>query len=171
MSNNEKNKKTLAVFFGLMPGAGHMYLGLQKQGLQLMTIFFLGFFLTDWLRTSIFMIVVPLVWFYSFFDVMHKASLEELPEDTNLMLFSWLSNNTNWNRHGSKFVGYTLIIIGIISLFERVVFPLLDRYINWEIRNFIQTVVVAAFLIFGGIKLIIGSKKEILIEEGKGDEQ
>lgn len=168
--NNFKKNRTLALFFGLMPGAGHMYLGLLKQGLELMSLFLLGFFLTDWLNLSIFMLVVPLVWFYSFFDVLNKSSNDEPLIDEDIAIFSWFNGSSISPNKRSKMIAYALIAIGIISLLEKIVFPAIDRYINWEVRNYFQTGIISLLFIMGGIKLLMGTKRNLQIEHGDDKE-
>lgn len=156
---NNKKSKGLAIFFSLMPGAGHMYLGLLRQGLELMAIFFLGIFLSDWLQMNLFMFILPLAWFYSVFDVLNKADYAEALKDEDLPILSFLNKDENWSRKSGKVIGIILIVIGIICLIQRILFPIADRYINYEIRNYIQTGIVALLLIAGGIKLMLGNKK------------
>ena len=59
----------LACLFSIVPVPGHMYLGYQQEGLELMTLFF---FLIDWMRI-LFMFVIPVIWFFSMFDALSKA--------------------------------------------------------------------------------------------------
>lgn len=61
-----KKSKTFASILAMFPGAGHMYLGLQRRGLQLMAAFLLSIYLLDLLRLSAFLFLVPIIWFYSF---------------------------------------------------------------------------------------------------------
>lgn len=96
-----KNKKVIAMALSIIPGAGHMYLNLKEQGVQLMSVFFLPFFLTDLLQINFFMFLVPIVWFYSFFDAMHKASEENL-ENTNIPIFSSLRENAFLRKNKHK---------------------------------------------------------------------
>lgn len=79
-----KNKKFNAMFFSIIPGAGHMYLNLPKQGIQLMSLFFLSIFISDWLNFGFFGVLAPIIWFYSFFDAVHKANQEQPAEDGTL---------------------------------------------------------------------------------------
>jgi len=79
-----KKSKFLTFMFTMLPGAGHMYLGLLRQGVQLMISFFLCFYLADWLKTSAFLVIAPIIWFYSFFDSMNKVNSEEAVEDGDI---------------------------------------------------------------------------------------
>lgn len=162
----KKKNGFLTFMFSMLPGAGHMYLGLLKQGVQLMILFFLSIFLADWLRLNILVVFAPVIWFYSFFDAMNKLALDELPND-ELFFSSWFSTEGSWIRNKAKFIGYTLIILGIILLFERIMVPELEKLINWKIREYIQTGIVALLFIAGGVKLISGHKVKSL--EGNGD--
>lgn len=38
-----KKSKSIATFLSIFPGAGHLYLGLQKRGIQLMAAFLFPF--------------------------------------------------------------------------------------------------------------------------------
>ena len=52
--------------FSLFPGAGHMYLGLMKKGASLMLLFCLTIALSGFLNLSFLLILLPVIWFYSF---------------------------------------------------------------------------------------------------------
>ncbi|MCX7745805.1 MAG: hypothetical protein N2645_02795 [Clostridia bacterium] len=161
-----QNKKVISMVLSIIPGAGHMYLGLQRQGIQLMIVFFLCFFLTDFLRIGLFIIFAPIIWFFGLFDAMHKASNSELEEDQNLIFITWFTGKTPFIRNTGKFIAYALIIIGCYLLFERIVLPELERFIEGKVRSYIQTAIVAFLFIAGGIKLLAGSKIESNDKEG-----
>lgn len=144
----DDNKKMIAVGLSIIPGAGHMYLGLQKEGLVLMSIFFFAIFLMSWLNMSVFLFLLPIIWFYSLFDAMH--SVEDIDNRTQVesYLFSWFDKNTG-------IIGWGLIVMGVLAILNRIVTPLL----TWQARNYLQTGIVALVLITSGIKLLIGSKE------------
>lgn len=150
------SKKFKTMFFSLLPGAGHLYLGLEKQGLQLMGIFFLTIYLADFTNSGLFGIFLPLIWFYSFFDAKNKASLDYKVEDKDILNLDYLKNEENFLKGKSRIIGYGLIIVGLLSILQRIVFPLIDIDLSWEIRNYIQTGFVSALFILLGIKLILG---------------
>ena len=74
--NREEGKKSkfIATFLSVFPGAGHLYLGLQQRGIQLMAAFLFSIFILNELRLGLFLFVIPIIWFYSFFDGLQKAS-------------------------------------------------------------------------------------------------
>lgn len=161
----KKKNKFLTFVFSLIPGAAHMYLGLQKQGIQIMLMFIMCLFLSDWLRTALFAAFTPVIWFFSFFDAMNKSSSEEPVEDSDIMLLSWLKGEGTLIRNKGKLIGYTLIVIGGFLICERVVFPGLN--LNWQFREYFKTAIVTLLMIAGGIKLVAGSRNTN--SKGNGD--
>ncbi|HHX75234.1 MAG TPA: hypothetical protein GX699_10070 [Firmicutes bacterium] len=145
-----QNRKILTCILSIVPGAGHMYLGYQKLGLELMTVFFFCLFLIDWLRIGFFMFVIPVIWFYSMFDALHKVA-QQPGEEAAFSLFAlWLQNKKSWSS--SKLLGYVLVGLGLLLIFDRIISPL----IPYEIRNYLQTGIVALLLIAGGIRILTG---------------
>jgi|LSQX01.2.fsa_nt_gb hypothetical protein len=151
----KQNKKVIAMVLSIIPGAGHMFLGLQRQGIQLMLIFFASFFLTDWLGIALFMIIVPVVWFFSLFDVMYKASGIDIQEDNDVLLVSWFNCKSPFIRDTRKFLAFVLIGIGGYLLFEKII--LQEILIDLRIRKFVQTGIVALLFIAGGVRLLMGT--------------
>ncbi|WZL73258.1 hypothetical protein QBE52_00525 [Clostridiaceae bacterium 35-E11] len=143
----KSNRKTIAMILSIVPGAGHMYIGLSKKGLIFMSVFFFAVFFMGWLNTSLFLFILPVIWFYSFFDAFHLVD-EENPRDDGFTL-PLINIKQKW-------IGWGLIILGIFIVLERVVYPL----IPWEIQRYIQTFIVATIFIGGGIKLLVGSHDE-----------
>ena len=158
----KQNKKVIAMFLSVIPGVGHLYLNLQVQGIELMASFFLVFFLTDWLRFSGFIILAPIIWFYSLFDVLHKVTGEREMKDEDIFSLKWFNNNESFIKNKSKLIGYVLVIAGVLAILNRIVLPNLEEYLSSELINDLQTGIVALLFILGGIKLIAGSKKKLL---------
>lgn len=145
-----KNNKFLTFIFSCIPGAGHMYLGFQKKGLQIMLLFFSLLFLGDFLRTNIFFILIPVIWFYSFFDVRKAFNKSETFED-EIRCFSLINFDL-------KYIGYFLIFAGIIGLMNGALFPIMSVYLDWHTIETIKDVLMSLILIIIGIKLICGKK-------------
>ncbi|WP_462412789.1 hypothetical protein [Neobacillus sp. Marseille-QA0830] len=160
-----KKSKSIATFLSIFPGAGHLYLGLQRRGIQLMAAFLFSVYILDVLRLGIFLFLIPIIWFYSFFDALQKISKhgEEPLEDTPII--SYFINHQKW-------VGIGLILMGLYYLVMNILMPALSpivqRYFNTDImywlQSYIQTGIVCLLLIGGGIKLLSGSKQK---REGK----
>lgn len=160
----KQNKKIIAMFLSVIPGAGHLCLGLQRQGIELMAGFFLSFYLTDWLKLSIFMILAPIIWFVSMFDVMHKASGERAMIDKTIFSDKWFKNDEtiisekSFLRNKHKVLGYALIAVGTYLILNRFVYAFIKPYLDSRITDNIQTGFVALLLIIGGVKLALGTK-------------
>ncbi len=162
----KKKSKFLTFIFTLVPGAGHLYLGLQRQGLQLLTLFTLCIFLSGWLNTGLLAVFIPIIWFYSFFDAMNKVSADEKHEDIDVLLISWLNKSGTFMKDKGRIIGYSLIFFGCFLLFERIVLPELERILTWQVREYFRTGVVALLLIAGGVKLALGSRENGTKDKG-----
>ena len=148
-----KRNKSLAVIFSILPGAGHLYWGYKKEGLQLLAAFFLSLFLLDWVRLSIFLFILPVIWVYSFFEAL-QFKADKTGESQVKLPFT-----------EPRYIGYALIAAGCLILLEKVIGQqFFQAYLTWEMQNLIKTLLVALAFIGGGIKLIIGTKKQVLEE-------
>jgi len=152
------NRKLITVALSVVPGAGHMYLGLMKQGIQLMSAFFFTAFLMGWLNLSLLLFILPVIWFYGIFDALHRVddNQEEvlLESLTDSGIFGWIGTHP-------RLVGWGLIVLGCFAIFDRIISP----FLSWEIKNYLQTGIVSFILIFSGIKLLIGTKEAVEAEE------
>ncbi|WP_010245399.1 hypothetical protein [Acetivibrio cellulolyticus] len=162
----EQNRKIIAMVLSIIPGAGHMFLGLQRQGIQLMSIFFFSFFITDWINISIFMALIPIIWFFGLFDAMNKAAGNENQDDGDVLFVSWFRTEKPFIKNVNKFLAYGLIAIGCFLLFERIVLPELEKVISLRIREYTNIVLLSIAFIAGGVKLLMGSKSNEVFEEG-----
>jgi len=154
-----RKSKTLATVLSIFPGAGHMYLGLQKRGLQLMAAFLLGIYILDILRLSLFLFLIPIIWFYSFFDALQKVSMhgEEELEDTPVI--TYFVNHQKW-------IGIGLLSLGLYYMVANVIIPALAPALKTNLGidieywyyNYFQVTVICILLIGGGLKLLFGSK-------------
>ena len=153
----KSNKKTIAMTLSIIPGAGHMYLGYQKKGLVIMGTFFFTVFFMGWLNLSLFLFVLPLIWFYSFFDVLHSVDGKNTEDEE--ISFALPKIKSEW-------IGWGLIGIGALVIVERVLYPML----TYEIRNYIQTSIVSLIFILGGVKLLKKNKNSDTKELDESDE-
>lgn len=147
------NRKIITVALSIIPGAGHMYLGLLKQGAQFMAAFFFFLFMSSWLQLEALIFLLPVIWFYSIFDAYHmlEEESEGLRPDKS-PLFDWFSQHPSW-------VGWSLIILGGLVILQRIVAPFVQSIIDYNVRSYIQTGLVALFLIAGGVGLLKGSQE------------
>lgn len=155
--DNKSNKKTVTLALSIIPGAGHMFLGYQEKGLIIMGAFFFSIFFMGWLGISLLLFLLPLIWFYSFFDAMHIVDgTKEVEINQELKL----------PNVKPEWVGYSLIGIGIIIILERILYPLID----WQIRRYIQTSIVSLIFIVIGVVILIKNKKVTQVSFDNGED-
>ena len=121
----------------LIPGAGHMYLGLMKRGLHLMVLFFCLFSFSVsfdlFFFTSLIGVAAVVVWFYSFFDCHHLhhriAAGESVPDEGFLTTFGvalLLIGTGGFALIGNIFSFLNRFLIGgVLRTLSNLFFPLL----------------------------------------------
>lgn len=157
--------KSIATLLSIVPGVGHLYLGLQKRGIQLLAAFLFSIYILDMLRLGIFLFLVPIIWFYSFFDGLQKASQYEEGTVEDEPIVSYLINHQKW-------LGIGLILLGIYYMGTILITPFAD-YLAQEyaleisswLHMYIQPAIVCLLLIVGGVKLMTGKKTNVNKEE------
>ncbi|TDL69763.1 multi-tm2 domain protein [Paenibacillus amylolyticus] len=152
-----RRSKVLATLLSAFPGAGHLYLGLQKRGMQLMFLFLGSIYVLDLLHLSVFLFMIPLVWFYSFFDGLQCSSRYGREPLVDQPIFK------EWARH-QRLIGFGIAALGLYYLTIRLVIPQLNElfpnaFMTYEIRSYLNTVIVSLLLIFGGLKLLFGKQR------------
>ncbi|WP_127549597.1 multi-tm2 domain protein [uncultured Paenibacillus sp.] len=152
-----RRSKVLATLLSAFPGAGHLYLGLQKRGMQLMFLFLASIYVLDLLHLSVFLFMIPLIWFYSFFDGLQCSSRYGREPLVDQPIFK------DWARH-QRLIGFGIAALGLYYLTIRLVIPQLNElfpnaFMTYEIRSYLNTVIVSLLLIFGGLKLLFGKQR------------
>ena len=167
----KEKSKFLTFCFSLLPGAGHMYMGFMKMGLSVMAMFFFGIFLSSFLDIGPLLVVLPLIWFYSFFDCINKrySSDEEflLLEDNYLFSADELVKIDKGMFKKHRLLGGVLLIfLGGYLIWNNIINSL-SRYMPSEVYMALSNVtrvapqiIVGAIIIAVGAKLIIGKKRE-----------
>jgi hypothetical protein len=167
-----KKNGFLTFMFSLLPGAGEMYMGFMKRGASLMSFFFFILFLGSWLNIGPMLFILPILWFYSFFDT---HNLRAMPDDEfyaledRFILFPQLLDGTILPKP-SKFrniIAIALIVFGFSILWNNT-FNLFDyilpSYMNDIFRSFgdyIPQFLIGLAIILFGIYLIRGKKIEL----------
>ncbi|GIQ68968.1 hypothetical protein [Xylanibacillus composti] len=152
-----KKSKPLATLLAMFPGAGHMYLGLQRRGLQLMAAFLFSIYILDTLHLSLFLFVIPILWFFSLFDALQILSSPNMKEVKDVPFVDWLMNHQKW-------IGIALLLMGGYYLFDQIALDVLTRLfpdlrIAYWFNQYAQTFIVSTLLIVGGLKLLTGQKR------------
>ena len=168
-----KRSKFLTFLFSLIPGAGHMFMGFMKIGISLMAAFTLVIFVGSWLDISPLMFILPLIWFYSFFDCLNKrySSDEEFACIEDNYLFSidkLLASGSLMFEKRRLMAGILLLLLGAYLVWNNLVHGMLIYgYITRElyqtvraIMDFAPQFILGVVIIIIGIKLVLGRKKE-----------
>src|SRR5690606_39977285 len=112
---------------------------------------------------GLFLFLVPIIWFYSFFDGLQKASKygEGPLEDDPVISFS--ANEQKW-------LGVGLILLGLYYLLGDILLPIVHSLFGFHVDiYYFEKMIVSILLIGGGIKLMRGRKQRKVIKENKID--
>lgn len=167
-----KKSSFLTFCFSLLPGAGQMYMGFMKRGSSLMAFFFLTIFLSSWLGLGPLMFLMPIIWFYAFFDTHNLRSMPDdefyAQEDEFVVLPEYAKEKAQLIQSKYRNVlAIVLIVIGISILwnnFYDIVEGILPDFARIVLSNFghlIPQLFVASAIIAFGIYLIRGKKKDL----------
>jgi TM2 domain-containing membrane protein YozV len=153
----KKSKFATFVLSFFVPGTGHLYLGYNTRGLQLMAAFFGCIVLMPTLP-MLCPFLVAIVWFYSMFDALQRATYLNLRSQENVaqgqsepveppMEQDFLTDHP-------VLIGVILIVLGIL-VFLGILFP--DFWFLVR-RLHLGTVLVAVAMIAFGVWLIRSQK-------------
>lgn len=137
----EKNR-FLTFVTSLIPGAGHMYLGLMKKGLLLMTFFGLSISLCDFLQFNLLGFIPPVIWFYCFFDALTLSRFEyrdRLIDEEDFLIRVKTFLQQDWGTFINRYalpIAIVAIILGVHTFFSRFVLPYLHRFGGYYSRFF-----------------------------------
>lgn len=155
-----RKNRTLATIIAIFPGAAHLYLSMTKRGVQLMAIFLFSIYILDVLRLSLFLFLIPILWFFSFFDALQSITKYE---NGTLIDKPIIENWTAYQRP----IGMVLILLGsyyflkdVVVQFMYQILPSAGNYM-YLITNFSQTLIVALLLIGGGVRLLMNRKQHV----------
>lgn len=155
-----KYNKFYTALLSIVPGAGHMYLGLMKKGLQFMFIFFSVIIITDLIYSARSLTILNIViWFYAFFDAYHTRKKLESGKVVEEDLFKEL----RLSSVRPKYIGMGLIVIGGIVFIQQVIIELLSlgvMVIPPYIRGVILDSIFPILLIVLGIIILISIRRE-----------
>lgn len=153
-----RRSKVLATLLSAFPGAGQMYLGLQKRGLQLMILFIGSFYLIDVLRIPAFLFLLPVIWCFSFFDGLQQTSRYGILPMEDIPLVKGRGSSQHW-------LGVILVLLGVYYVGTEFLVPTLDRLfpalnIAYALSEYLRPVLVAVILIGGGIMLMSRTRSD-----------
>lgn len=163
-----KKNGFLTLCFSLVPGAGEMYMGFMKQGVSIMSVFWMLIFLAAFLNLGPVLFILPILWCYSFFNVHNLRGMSDEEfyalEDDYLFHLDKIFPTERWNKRQSNLLAAALIFVGAAMLWDYMMDYLqwlLPNQIYWHIMDSVPRVCVSLLLIFGGMYLIRGKKREL----------
>ncbi|MBC3517306.1 hypothetical protein H8K20_12990 [Neobittarella massiliensis] len=168
----QKKSGFLAGLFSIVPGAGHMYLGLSKKGASLMALFFADCFLCSIPGLHLLWLGIPVIWFYSLFDAVNKSNLtlQQLSywKTQDKFLFEDLIGHGQQpqNAHKARLIaGWGLVVLGVYAVFYNFLRPFLwDLYdlIPWlyDLLCNIPAVLFSLGLIALGVYLVRSTRQK-----------
>lgn len=177
-----KQKKGFWLFiFSLIPGAGEMYMGFRKQGISIMLIFWSVIALASGTGMGWMIMFLPILWFYSFFNVHNLKSLSEEEfysiEDTYILHLDQLVGDTNAVLQKHRIlISVLLIIFGISILwnnFADIIFWVLPSSLANMVASIsyqLPQMIIAIAIIIAGIYILV-DKKHKLIKDTENEEE
>ncbi len=140
----------------------------------------LGFFgmigIASFLRLEFLLFLLPIIWFYSFFETLNVKWLseeqrKEIDDAFRLDLLFGSVNSQKWvkslNGKGAFFSGSGLILLGIYLLFSNLVRPVVDIIFDtygidpWLFHYIVRSIpslVISVAIIILGLHLVRGRK-------------
>lgn len=170
----------LTFVFACIPGAGQMYQGLFKKGVSLMAVFFLLLGISSWAFVPPLIFLMPVVWFYSFFDAINRmrmtvSELALIKDD--YLFFSSSEQNSRLSmalRRRHKLVGWLLVGVGVYTLFDMFSGIMIDyignqwfRQLLWNIQRTLPALGVAIACVGIGVYVIRGSLKKQMVQSNE----
>ncbi len=175
-----KKNKFFTFIFAALFGAGQMYMGFMKQGISIMIAAAVIMAAGSWTGIGTLFFVLPVLWFYSFFDAINKMTMPDRIFQTLEDQYIFLSSNDNVQlkylaAKYEKAIAIFLILIGGSVLGENILDFIAEQaslagnmaleqfadFLRWKGSRILFSIVIIVI----GVKMIIGKKKELDQEE------
>ncbi|SMC24393.1 hypothetical protein SAMN02745134_02145 [Clostridium acidisoli DSM 12555] len=153
----DRRSEFVTFLASLLPGAGYMYFGMIRFGIETMLLFFIVPKILHLVGLGFIAYIFSIpFWLYTFFDtyrVAHKFDRGEIIEDK-----SWFSNNSlgeiNISNKGWTSFAWVLIVIGVIAILNKI-------FASYDIFYSVRLYIVPAIFILIGIYLLFKGKDRI----------
>lgn len=162
---NKKNR-FFTLVFSCCPGAGEMYLGLYRQGVSLMGLFFGTIALAAWLGfEELIFFICPIVWCYSFFHThnLRRMTEEEFAAVEDKFIFAdYVNLNREWKcspKHRRVF-GFVLLLIALSELWKQAMYLMERFFFAWALSYTVPQIVVAVVILVVALRLMREPKDE-----------
>jgi len=155
-------EQILSIFFSIMPGAGHMFLGAMNQGVQIMACFLVLVYLSNLTGVMLFLIVAMIIWFYSMFDMVHRVSGSAIYDDGEEFILFTIVRRLTANSNSNKMVGILFVIVGVLIIGNKVILPELVDFIGHRLMSLGKMIFISLIFILIGFRLIFKSSTKAL---------
>lgn len=156
----QEKSKFLTFLFSLVPGVGHMYLGLMQRGLHFLTLFFGVIFLMIITNLGQLSLFLPVIWFYNVFDALQRYQLikEADPATFNLEGFdqplfvaAHKLTQQRWIAYGLIALGGYLLVDKLLHYFQAVLRQVFN--VSFYMYDFRSMLLATAFIVIGFLLL------------------
>lgn len=137
--------KHMARFLSLIPGAGHMYLGLMEKGLLLLLATIGCIAMIDITGSELFGFGIVIIWFYSMFDAYHLRRRVRNGETI-------LQNKININK---MYIAYGFITVGGVILVNVIMDDYVRRLLTYMEVQRIRSILMPLLLIAVGVVMVL----------------
>lgn len=177
-----KQKRGFWLFIAsLIPGAGEMYMGFRKKGISIMLIFWSIFALAAGMGMDFLVMFLPIIWFYSFFDVHNLKTLSDeefysMEDNYILHMDQLLGDTDNILKKYRSLIAVILIVFGVSILwnnFADILYWILPGFLGDVIRSIfyrLPQIVIAVAIIIAGF-YILSDKRSKLRDNKKAEQQ
>ena len=166
-----KKSSFLVFIFAFIPGAAQMYLGYMKRGTSLMLAFALNIAIAAFFNLPFLTILLPIIWFYAFFDAFNLNGLtyeQRLYTEDKFLFHLDSALEKDWIRLMKQrhlLFGGILLAVGVFmiynSLLRHFLWELSDRFpFLGRLLDSLPTLVIAVVIIYLGIRLLVGGKQK-----------
>ena len=161
-----KKNRFLIFLCSIIPGVAHMYLNMMRKGLVIMSVFALTILFATEVYIPNILVVLPVIWLYSFFDAFHMNEyiLEERIQK-DYVIFEKLKK-VDFFKFFKKYPflkGIIFVFVGVWILTNMFFVPFLESMHLWNIVYIIRElpmILVSIGMIFFGIYSIRCTKKQ-----------
>jgi len=154
----EKRSGFITFVVSLIPGAGYMYFGMLKKGLETMVLFFLIPTILSYVGIS-FIIPVFFIpfWLYTFFNtyqLAHKFDRGEILKDESIFTNSNIGFGLGKDNDNGffKIIAWALIIVGILAIINKI-------FVDFQILYVLRSYIAPVLFIIIGLYLLLRRKK------------
>jgi hypothetical protein len=154
----------LTFCFSTIPGLGQMYQEYMKRGLSHLLLFALCILASIIFESGLFVLPIPVLIAYSFFDSFKLRNMyrrnEDMPKDE--YLFEEMNGIKDIAKKRQPIIGVVLVFTGLYLLFNNIVIEILIQNglqniveILHSITGYLPTLIVSIIAMWFGAKLIM----------------